>query len=134
MTYLPFNAQVVTDELWEARAVRFPEHTPNTREYYLLRSIFEDHFPSPSALATVPKVSTLSTPLNICKGFGYTAVQGRILLTYGCIHWHILGDHLACAVCLCIHVECANGAIPGAEHCMLDAGGLGMGSRVGGHT
>lgn len=42
--------------MWEARASRFPEHTPNTREYYLLRSIFEEHFPSQQALATVPKV------------------------------------------------------------------------------
>ena len=42
--------------MWAVRAQRFPEHTPPTREYYLLRSIFETHFPSPSALATVPKV------------------------------------------------------------------------------
>ena len=42
--------------MWEARASRFPEHTPNTREYYLLRSIFEEQFPSQQALATVPKV------------------------------------------------------------------------------
>jgi hypothetical protein len=49
------HAQVVTDEMWGAREQRFPEHTPATREYYLLRSIFEEHFPSPSALATVPK-------------------------------------------------------------------------------
>ena len=41
--------------MWGAREQRFPEHTPATREYYLLRSIFEEHFPSPSALATVPK-------------------------------------------------------------------------------
>jgi hypothetical protein len=49
--------QVVTDEMWEARALRFPEHTPSTREYYLLRSIFEEQFPSQQALATVPKAS-----------------------------------------------------------------------------
>lgn len=55
----PF-VQVVTDQLWEARQSRFPEHTPNTREYYLLRSIFEEHFPSPSALATVPKVPPIA--------------------------------------------------------------------------
>ena len=42
--------------MWEARASRFPEHTPNTREYYLLRSIFEEQFPSQQAMATVPKV------------------------------------------------------------------------------
>jgi hypothetical protein len=49
------STQVVTDAMWAARAQRFPQHTPATREYYLLRSIFETHFPSPSALATVPK-------------------------------------------------------------------------------
>ena len=45
--------------MWEDRANRFPEHTPNTREYYLLRSIFEEQFPSQQALATVPKVQRL---------------------------------------------------------------------------
>lgn len=38
------------------RFIRFPEHPPRTKEYYLLRSIFESHFPNPCALATVPKV------------------------------------------------------------------------------
>lgn len=37
--------QVVTDEMWDSRFERFPEHPPRTREYYLLRSIFETHFP-----------------------------------------------------------------------------------------
>eukprot|EP00891_Asterochloris_glomerata_P008873 jgi/Astpho2/8873/Aster-05503 len=46
--------KVVTDEMWAARASTFPEHTPSTREYYLLRSIFEEHFPSRQALLTVP--------------------------------------------------------------------------------
>ena len=48
--------QVVTDKMWAGRSDRFPEETPSTREYYLLRSIFEEHFPSKSALDTVPKV------------------------------------------------------------------------------
>ena len=50
--------------MWEGRAQRFPEHSPNTREYYLLRSIFEEQFPSKQALATVPKVPCL---LCCCK-------------------------------------------------------------------
>lgn len=49
--------QVVTDEMWASRSERFPEETPSTHEYYLLRSIFEEHFPSKSALDTVPKVT-----------------------------------------------------------------------------
>ena len=42
--------------MWASRSERFPEETPSTREYYLLRSIFEEHFPSKCALDTVPKV------------------------------------------------------------------------------
>ena len=52
----PLRAQVVTDEMWAARAARWPDQPPATREYFLLRSMFEEHFPSPSALATVPTV------------------------------------------------------------------------------
>lgn len=72
--------------MWEARAVRFPEHTPNTREYFLLRSIFEEHFPSPSALATVPKVPTLSIYTEACKAssmFPATAAQMKDPPTIG---------------------------------------------------
>ena len=43
----------VSDDLFEARAHRFPEHTPQTKEAYLYRSIFEDHFPQPAAVAAV---------------------------------------------------------------------------------
>lgn len=47
---------MVTDEQWAARAERFPEEAPKTREYYLLRAIFQKHFPSKSAYNTVPRV------------------------------------------------------------------------------
>jgi asparagine synthase (glutamine-hydrolysing) len=47
--------EVVTDEQWAARAERFPEEAPKTREYYLLRAIFQKHFPSKSAYNTVPR-------------------------------------------------------------------------------
>ncbi len=43
----------VGDDLFAARAHRFPENTPQTKEAYLYRSIFEDHFPNPSAVAAV---------------------------------------------------------------------------------
>jgi asparagine synthase (glutamine-hydrolysing) len=55
--YILCQAQVVTDEQWAARADRFPEEAPKTREYYLLRAIFQKHFPSKSAYNTVPRVS-----------------------------------------------------------------------------
>lgn len=57
----PLRAQVVTDEMWAARGARWPGQPPATREYFLLRSIFEEHFPSPSALATVPTVCPPAT-------------------------------------------------------------------------
>lgn len=49
---------MVTPAMWDSRESRFPDHTPTNKEYYLLRSIFEEHFPSKSALDTVPKVGT----------------------------------------------------------------------------
>jgi len=48
--------QRVSEEMWKKRNTRFPSHTPTTKEYYLLRSIFEEHYPSASALNTVPTV------------------------------------------------------------------------------
>ncbi len=45
--------------MWAGRAARWPKQPPATREYYLLRSIFEEHFPSPCALATVPMARPL---------------------------------------------------------------------------
>ena len=56
--------QVVTDDMWESRFDRFPLHPPRTREYYLLRSIFETHFPHPDAIKTVPQGLSIacSTP------------------------------------------------------------------------
>ena len=73
--------QHVSDGMWAQRGKRFPEHTPSTREYYLLRSIFEEHFPSPQALATVPFVRPCharpmlraSDPALVCQGFAAAA-------------------------------------------------------------
>lgn len=49
-----YAARVVSDDMWENRDVRYPVNTPRTREYYLLRSIFDSHFPHPDAIKTVP--------------------------------------------------------------------------------
>jgi len=43
----------VPDDLFEARKHRFPDNTPQTKEAYLYRSIFEGHFPEPAAVAAV---------------------------------------------------------------------------------
>lgn len=54
----------VTDLDMENARFRFPHNTPDSREGYLYRSIFEEHFPLPSALETVPggKSVACSTP------------------------------------------------------------------------
>lgn len=59
-----YAQKIVTPEMWELRRQRFPLDPPRTREYYLLRSIFEQHFPSQPALMTVPRGKTVacSTP------------------------------------------------------------------------
>jgi len=59
-----YAERVVSNDMWEARELRFPNDPPRTREYYLLRTIFEGHFRHPSALATVPRGLSIacSTP------------------------------------------------------------------------
>ena len=65
--------QSVSDEMWAQRAKRFPRHTPTTREYFLLREIFEEHFPSEQALDTVPTVGFLA-----CHASPDTAACARL--------------------------------------------------------
>jgi asparagine synthase (glutamine-hydrolysing) len=43
----------VSDAAFEAAPYRFPENTPRTKEAYLYRSIFEQHFPQPAAIGAV---------------------------------------------------------------------------------
>ncbi len=43
----------ISDELFEARAHRFPDNTPKTKEGYLYRSIFETHYPGRAAVEAV---------------------------------------------------------------------------------
>jgi asparagine synthase (glutamine-hydrolysing) len=59
-----YAARVVSDAEFDARADRFPVAPPTTKEYYLLRSLFEAHYPSRCALDTVPKGLSIacSTP------------------------------------------------------------------------
>jgi len=54
----------VTDEQMRTAAERFPVNPPLTKEEYLYRSIFSQHFPSDCAAATVPSVPSVacSTP------------------------------------------------------------------------
>mmetsp|Transcript_277 Transcript_277/g.911 ORF Transcript_277/g.911 Transcript_277/m.911 type:complete len:666 (-) Transcript_277:217-2214(-) len=54
----------VSDEEFAARHERWSKDTPETKEYYLLRHYFEQHYPDPCAAATVPdgKSIACSTP------------------------------------------------------------------------
>ena len=55
----------VTDEMMQNAKYRFPLNTPQNKEEYRYRSIFEEHFPSETAASTVPSVPSVacSTPI-----------------------------------------------------------------------
>ena len=55
----------VTDEMMANAKFRFPLNTPQNKEEYRYRTIFEEHFPSETAAATVPSVPSVacSTPI-----------------------------------------------------------------------
>lgn len=55
----------VTDEMFANAKFRFPLNTPQNKEEYRYRTIFEGHFPSETAAATVPSVPSVacSTPI-----------------------------------------------------------------------
>ena len=55
----------VTDEMMTNSKFRFPINTPQNKEEYRYRTIFEEHFPSETAAATVPSVPSVacSTPI-----------------------------------------------------------------------
>ena len=55
----------VTDEMMANAKFRFPLNTPQNKEEYRYRTIFEEHFPSETAAATVPSVPSVacSTPV-----------------------------------------------------------------------
>lgn len=53
----------VSDELFEGRAQRFPTNTPATKEGYLYRAIFEEHYPAlaaAEAVVTEPSIACSS--------------------------------------------------------------------------
>jgi asparagine synthase (glutamine-hydrolysing) len=54
----------VSDRQLATAATRFPYNPPDTKEAYLYRQIFEEHFPLPSAVTCVPVVPSVacSTP------------------------------------------------------------------------
>ena len=58
------TSQAVTDQAMAHAAKRFPINTPQNKEEYYYRTIFEEHFPSSSAARSVPSVPSVacSTP------------------------------------------------------------------------
>jgi len=44
----------VSDQMFRSAANRYPDNTPTTKEAYLYRSIFEEHYPQSAAAKTVP--------------------------------------------------------------------------------
>lgn len=46
--------KVVTNKMMEAASFKFPVNTPDTKEAYFYRMIFEEHFPSEAAIKCVP--------------------------------------------------------------------------------
>ncbi|WP_299584176.1 asparagine synthase B [uncultured Sunxiuqinia sp.] len=50
----------VSDEMMTHANFRFPINTPRSKEEYLYRSIFEEHFPSDAAAACVPSVPSIA--------------------------------------------------------------------------
>jgi len=58
-------AEAVTDAQFKQREFRFSTNPPLNKEEYYYRTIFEEHFPSETAAATVPSVPSVacSTPI-----------------------------------------------------------------------
>jgi len=59
-TLRDITAAAVTDEMMQSAAERFPINTPQNKEEYYYRSIFEEHFPSESAARSVPSVPSVA--------------------------------------------------------------------------
>ena len=53
-------AEKVTDEQMQNAQYRFPVHTPMSKEEYMYREIFSEHFPSQEAASCVPSVPSIA--------------------------------------------------------------------------
>ncbi|MFV0249312.1 MAG: asparagine synthase B [Tenacibaculum sp.] len=52
--------KAVTDEMMENAQHRFPVQTPRVKEEYYYRLLFEEHFPNPAVVLTVPSVPSVA--------------------------------------------------------------------------
>jgi asparagine synthase (glutamine-hydrolysing) len=54
------TSQLISDKDFQNAAVRFPVNTPQSKEAYFYREVFESYFKLPSAIATVPGGPTIA--------------------------------------------------------------------------
>lgn len=59
-TLKAITATAISDEQMAKAADRFPVNTPQNKEEYYYRSIFEEHFPSASAARSVPSIPSVA--------------------------------------------------------------------------
>lgn len=59
-TLKQMTSEQVSDEEFAQAAMRFPVNTPQNKEEYYYRSIFEEHFPSKSAALSAPSVPSVA--------------------------------------------------------------------------
>lgn len=59
-TLKQITEQEVSDEMMANAHYRFPTNTPRSKEEYYYRSIFNEHFPSDQAAATVPSEASIA--------------------------------------------------------------------------
>jgi asparagine synthase (glutamine-hydrolysing) len=70
-------ASRVSDQDMANAHFRFPHNKPDTKEGFFYRSIFEEHFPMPSAVETVPggKSVACSTPEALAWDVSFQAMN-----------------------------------------------------------
>ena len=75
-TLKAITATAISDEQMAKAADRFPVNTPQNKEEYYYRSIFEEHFPSASAARCVPSVPSVAC--STAEALGWDAsFQGK---------------------------------------------------------
>lgn len=83
----------VSDREFAAAAARFPFNTPETKEAYFYRRIFEGLYPSPAAIATVPggKSIACSSPAAIAWDPSFAKLADPSGRAVKSVHEHALG-------------------------------------------
>lgn len=67
------SAAAVSDEELAGAATRYPSGTPETKEAYYIRQVFEGHFPTDAAAATAVRWIPRAVSFLPCHGTGSKA-------------------------------------------------------------